>query len=142
MAMMSTDIYNAMAIELSENGMTHIAGLTYNGRGTVVDFGNPNEEELCEWRGENGEMQYAYQECWELLYVTVFIDKFHRRTHASSDEWQGWVWYKDFWAGSWSAIPEVFQLFGATAGLYHNAQFRVDVIKWTSLDGWQYEDLL
>ena len=67
MAMQSTDTYNDMAIEPSENGFAIIAGLTYNRRGKVVDFGNSNEEELCEWRDENGEMQIGYQECWEML---------------------------------------------------------------------------
>ena len=143
LAMQSSDTYNDMPIEPSENPFAIIAGLTYNRRGRVVDFGNSNEEELCQWRDENGEMKFGYQECWELLHVTVFVDSFAGLSRATPHhDWQGWVWYKEFWAGSWHAIPQVFEIFGATAGLYHNAQFRVDVIKWTSLNGWQYEDLL
>ena len=142
MASQSTDIYSEVAIEPSENGMRNIAGLTYNAHGYVVDFGTPNEEELCQWRDENGQMHFAYQECWELLRVTVFVDGFHNRRPASDIDWQGWTYYKWFWVGSWHAIPEVYQLFWATAGLYHKAQFRVDIMKWTSMNGWQYDDLL
>ena len=141
MAMQSTDIYN-VAVEPSENGMRIIAGLTYNAHGYVVDFGTPNGEELVEWRDENGGMQIADQECWKLLHVTVFVDGFHTRGLASDHDCQGWVWYKEFWAGSWHAIPQVFQLFWGTGGLYHNAQFRVDIMKWTSMNGWQYDDHL
>ena len=141
--MQSTDTFYEMAIEPLENGFATIAGLTYNRRGKVVDFGNSNGEELCEWRDENGVKQSGYQECWKLLHVTVFVDSFAGLSRNTLDhEWQGWVWYKKFWAGSWPAIPEVFEICGATAGLYHNVQFRVDIMKWTSVTGWQYEDHL
>ena len=142
----STDIryFNDTAIERLENGMIIIAGLTYNRRGKVVDFGNSKGQYFCQWRDANGEMRFGNQACWKLLYVTVFVDGFDGVSRAafSNHDWQGWVWYKEFWAGSWDAIAQVFQFFFATAGLYHNAQFRVDIMRWTRVNGWQYDDLL
>ena len=116
--------------------MERIGDFTYNQRGEVVDWGNPNYDHTIDSAGGGAERVRA----WRVWKVIVYTRDFPGPNPYRGDE--GWEKALTYYASNWAAINVVNDTFFRTAGLCHRWSYFCERWVYSEAGGWEPEDEL